>query len=54
MTPLTSIDGSGGFTKAFSSLIGSLLYGFANTDKFIKDMKVDGWTGLEKYFDLNS
>ena len=49
VTPLTSIDGSGGFTKAFSSLIGSLLYGFANTDKFIKDMKVDGWTGLEKY-----
>jgi hypothetical protein len=27
VTPLTSIDGSGGFTKAFSSLIGSLLYG---------------------------
>jgi hypothetical protein len=43
VTPLTSIDGSGGFTKAFSSLIGSLLYGFANTDKFIK-VDVNGVT----------
>ncbi|SEH67930.1 [weak similarity to] virulence plasmid 28.1 kDaA protein [Bathymodiolus azoricus thioautotrophic gill symbiont] len=51
ITPLTSIDGSGGFAKAFSSLVNAflMLYGFANTDKFIQDMKVGGWTGLEKY-----
>ncbi|CAC9592489.1 hypothetical protein [uncultured Gammaproteobacteria bacterium] len=43
------VNGSGGFKKAFHSLLGSITYGFANTDKFVQDMKVNAWKGLRDY-----